>query len=169
MVCSNNASAIQLKSFASPNNIKPNLEDLANGYNLVSSYTTESNAVVCEFNRDLSVPSGSENLMLDLNSPVHVLYAAGKFISDVGYHFKDRFITPDKVDFKIPIGTPVRSSYHFIVYTFYFLFSDKILLLKMFSLLSLLHETMIVLDILSMLELSLTFHLLYIYLGCIYN
>ena len=63
---------------------------------------------MCEFNRELPVPSGSENLMLDLNSPVHVLYAAGAYsTSDFDYHGADAFITNEKINFKSPIAMPV--------------------------------------------------------------
>ena len=74
----------------------------------MKSYTTQSSAVVCEFTRSVTVPSGSENLMHDLTDPVYVLYAAGSTSNGViSYHMTNRFITADTIDLS---PAPVWSS-----------------------------------------------------------
>jgi hypothetical protein len=99
VVCVNNGTTIQLQSFETSLNTMPVLKPLSSGYNLSSSYNTESNAVVCEFTRSVTVPAGSENLMHDLKDPVHVLYAAGDYNNGgIGYHFGDANITVSKID-----------------------------------------------------------------------
>ena len=115
IVCVNDGLSIKLKSFASTSNTKPTLETLADGYTLVSSYNTESNAVVCEFNKELSISSGSENLMLDLNNPVYVLYAAGAYTTDIQYHSRNRYITSNQTYFEYPFGLPVCIMFSFTI------------------------------------------------------
>lgn len=105
---------INLHSFQTSENTTPVLEDLSNGYSLLKSYTTQGGAVVCEFTRSVTVPSGSENHMHDLTDSVHVLYAAGAYTNGaIAYHYNDALITDDKIDF-FPTPTPTPVRYHHI-------------------------------------------------------
>ena len=89
---------VMLKSFQTSQNERPTLVPLSNGYTLSSGYTTASGAVVCEFDRSVTVPSGSEALMHDLTDPVNVLYATGSVTNEkIDYH-ANRHITSSKID-----------------------------------------------------------------------
>jgi len=50
----------------------------------------------------VAVPSGSESLMHDASTSLHMLYAHGNYGSSIEYHGgsdEEAFITPDKIDF----------------------------------------------------------------------
>ena len=78
------------------------LGNFTSGYTLNKAYLTESNGVVCEFSRTVTVSSGDENLMHDLSSQLYVLYSHGSYSSGViQYHGPsdaEAFITNSKVD-----------------------------------------------------------------------
>lgn len=119
VVCYYDGSTVQLKSFQTSQNMRPTLVDLANGNTLIKAYLTTSNAVVCEFSRSITVPNGSENLMLDLTDPVYVLYSHGDYSSGaIQYHGSsdaEAFITNEKVDLS-PTPPPKPVVCFFLLY-----------------------------------------------------
>lgn len=79
--------------------MRPTLVNLSSGYTLLKSYTSENGAVVCEFTRSVTVPSGSENLMHDLTNPVYILYAfEGYSNGKINYHAGNTHITNTTID-----------------------------------------------------------------------
>ena len=110
VVCYNNGTYVQLKSFHTTGNTGPTLQPLPNGYDLNSAYLTDQNSVICKFTRSVTVPSGSENLMYDITDGFHQLYTHGN-VQDgqIQYHkwgSQYRFISNEKIDLT-PIE-PVR-------------------------------------------------------------
>ena len=109
MICLNDGTSVGLFSFATTENIRPQLQSLAKGYKLTKAYLTSKNSVVCKFTQTVNVPSGNENLMHSLAGPMHMLYASGKFVQNtgsIGYHENNAHITTEKVDLT---PAPVRN------------------------------------------------------------
>ena len=114
---------VMLKSFQTSQNERPTLVPLSNGYTLSSGYTTASGAVVCEFDRSVTVPSGSEALMHDLTDPVNVLYATGSVTNgQIDYHAGQTHITPEKIAFVPSVKVWIFRFSVFVVYICYVLF-----------------------------------------------
>lgn len=90
IVCYYDGTTVQLKSFATSSDTRPELKQLPNGYNLKIAYKTDKDSVVCKFTRTATVPAGSENLMYDLYSPLYTLKAYGpykKADKEIGFHY----------------------------------------------------------------------------------
>ena len=101
ILCINNGTIVQLNSFATSGNDRPEFEALSDGYKLTDSYVTSKKSVVCKFTQTVNVPSGSENLMHSLAGPLHNLIARGDFdvtSGHVSYHHKERLFTDEKID-----------------------------------------------------------------------
>ena len=115
-MCFDDGSSIQLKSFNAIIDGRPTLEPLANGYTLKSAYKTSKNSIICKFTRTVNVPSGSENLMHDASTSLHMLYAHGDYKTGIiNYHGgtdDKRFITKDKMNL-VPLS--VSKTVHLLI------------------------------------------------------
>ena len=106
----NDGTSVGLFSFATTKDKRPELKTLAKGYNLLKTYLTSKESVVCKFTQNVNLLSGDENLMHSLAGPLHMLYASGKFSQNTGnieYHGDDAHISDEKVDLT---PAPVRNS-----------------------------------------------------------
>ena len=80
------------------------------GYDLSSTYTTVTGGIVCEFERTVTVPSGSESLMYDLTNPLYILYAAGSYSNGIQYHGSTkRYISTTMIDLTPPPAKAVSA------------------------------------------------------------
>lgn len=100
-MCINNGTIVQLNSFATASDIRPEVKALADGYTLTDAYLTNNKSVICKFTRKVKAPNGSKNLMYSLTDPLHNLIARGDFhitSGHVGYHGNERLFTSEKID-----------------------------------------------------------------------
>ncbi|XP_066922682.1 uncharacterized protein [Clytia hemisphaerica] len=102
VVCYNNGTHVQLKSFHTTSNSGPTLKQLPNGYILNSTYINNQNSIICKFTRTATVPSGSENLMYEITNGLHQLYTHGIVQGGIIQYHKygdaNRFISKTKID-----------------------------------------------------------------------
>ena len=115
VVCYYDGTTVQLKSFANERDGQPILKPLPKGYTLEKAYKTENDSVICKFSRSITVPTESEKLMYDLNSPLYTLKAYGVYNAgkkQIEYHRNDgghASISSKAVQI-VPVSVPVSST-----------------------------------------------------------
>ena len=71
-----NSDMVRVQSYMAIGNSRPEMVDVVNGTN-VTNTTIMDNKLYCSYRRKLTVPSGSEDYMLDLTTNRYTMWAAG--------------------------------------------------------------------------------------------
>ena len=95
-----NMNTVKVQSYMAPSNTRPQMKDLVTGTNLTNT-TYMNSKLYCSYRRKLTVPSGSEDYMLDLTTDRYPMWAAGPNISPGLIRMHDvRSINPQIMDLR---------------------------------------------------------------------
>ena len=91
---------VKVQSYMATGNASPQMKDVVAGTN-VTNTTYMNNALYCSYRRKLTVPSGSENYMLDLTTDRYPMWAAGPNASPGVIRVHDlRSMNPEIMDIR---------------------------------------------------------------------
>ena len=90
---------VTLTSFKASARRRPDIQNLAKGHNAIFS-AKDGSMTFCVYQRTITVPEESRDIMYDLSVPRHLLIAAGETNENgqIRYHGQDRFPTPNPID-----------------------------------------------------------------------
>ena len=75
-----NNNIVKVQSYMATGDARPQMKDLVTGTNATNT-TYMNNKLYCSYRRKLTVPSGSENYMLDLSTNSYPMWATGPNLS----------------------------------------------------------------------------------------